>query len=382
LFSSMNLVPVYGDPTRIDKLPPSILAAWAEESDGSLNFFVQADDVGDDGMWDTTGGVTQVYVTYMEAGQLITLELTFDDVTGFWTTTVQGLDISTEFLVQAVDVAGNTVADSNGGLLYSGGRTDLIVNTVNEPHRFVITVWADDGAGSSVVEGATPVVAVESPDGANPTYTTNCPSGTDEFGQCYVDVVSDQPGSVDVSATVQLEDFPNNLAVSASSAARKTFISSKVAPTQTTCEAFAAGTAESLDSVLFGAKNGLINNTAPGVFYYYTWVEAPPGGTFTVEIAQSSLPGYKLFEVQNTQQIRLFDENCAVLTPVSVLLGEQVALDIQPKGNSMFIVSIKYDTGSVVGEDAPLMPVKYTFVTVVNSEDVEFSAAEMSLLEK
>src|SRR5262249_43508308 len=49
----------------------------------------------------------------------------------------------------------------------------------------------------------------------------------------------------------------------------------KVAPTETTCQDFTSGTAGDLTQVMYGTKIGRINNTSPGVFFYYSRVTAP-----------------------------------------------------------------------------------------------------------
>jgi hypothetical protein len=56
---------------------------------------------------------------------------------------------------------------------------------------------------------------------------------------------------------------------------------SQLAPTQTTCAQFAAGTAPVEDTIFYGLQNGVINNVSPGVLFYYTSVTAPASGTLT-----------------------------------------------------------------------------------------------------
>jgi hypothetical protein len=62
----------------------------------------------------------------------------------------------------------------------------------------------------------------------------------------------------------------------------------RITPTQTTCEMFQDGTAGDLTSVCYGInKQKKINNTAPGVFFYYTKVFAP-SADFYVDIVQTN----------------------------------------------------------------------------------------------
>jgi hypothetical protein len=375
LFSSMELEPIYGDPTNIDQLPPSIVAAWSEESNGALEFFVQAEDSG--------AGVSRVFITYVADGRLITTELNPDPVTGFWTDSVAGLDITVEFLVQAVDGAGNTVADSNNGHLYSGGPTNQIINFVGQPHTFTITVWQDLGGGQSPASAVKPTVDLFSNDGAVPEVIEDtCASvGTNVNGQCMVTFVSDAPGTVGVNASVNLgvPGFPD-LTVSAQTLARKTFVLplGKIAPTQTTCENYLEGTAADLDTVQYGVRRRVINNAAPGVFFYYTKFAAP-GHSFMVQINQISIPIFKLFEVQNLEQIRLFNSDCSSpsvdFTPYISSDGQaSVWIDLGAAAaiGDGFILSVKYDTSSIVGADDPKGNVLYSFEASVDGEVVDF----------
>jgi hypothetical protein len=383
LFSFLEFKPVYGDPDQIDGLPPSIESAWAEETDGGITIFVRASDAG--------SGVTEVYATYVAGGQLYTLPLENDSVDGTWSASVLNQDIDTEFLVQAVDAAGNTVADTNSGRLYAGPPTDLIINFVGDPHTFVITVYADTGnGGSRVVVGAEPDVEVSSPDGANPTFETDCSDetgasvyGTDGNGQCSVIVNATEPGSVDVSTTVVLDNVLN-LAASASTRARKIFITpfGKIAPTQTTCEMYVDGTAEDLDSVTYGTKGNVINNAAPGVFFYYTRFQAP-SENFTIVIDQTSDPAFKLFEVQNLSQIRWFNANCGspsgTFTPIINPDGQASIEVAGANPGDEIVISVKFDTGSFVGENKPSGEVLHDFATFVDGEKLDFDASGLKL---
>ena len=92
--------------------------------------------------------------------------------------------------------------------------------------------------------------------------------------------------------------------------AEKIYLASQLAPTQTTCQDFISGTAEDIDVIYFGAKDGLITNASPGVFYYYNSVVAN-SRDFTVNVTQNSIPDFGLFEVQNAQQVRLYNADCS-----------------------------------------------------------------------
>jgi hypothetical protein len=191
---------------------------------------------------------------------------------------------------------------------------------------------------------------------------------------------------VNVSASVDL-GYPDQEPLTVSALARtvKTYTSGKIAPTDTTCEAYTARNADDLDTVLYGVKDGLINNAAPGVFYYYTYVTAPDNNSFTVDVAQSILPGFAPFEVQNELQIRLYDENCNLISKnyTSSIDNGQAHLEIsKAKEGDLFVISVKYDTATVVGLEAPIEDIKYLFRTFVNDNVIDFDPTGLFLRSK
>jgi hypothetical protein len=143
----------------------------------------------------------------------------------------------------------------------------------------------------------------------------------------------------------------------------------QLAPTATTCEAFVAGTAEHFSEVFYNPKDLVINNTNPGVFFYYTQFVSP-AKDFTVNIFQTNNQDFEEFFVQNDLQIRIFDEDCG--TPkgkISTDFNEGQAFVAVEKGsvNAIYIISVKYDTASVVGQLLPdPSSVLYSFSTVID----------------
>jgi hypothetical protein len=142
----------------------------------------------------------------------------------------------------------------------------------------------------------------------------------------------------------------------------------QIAPTQTTCYDFLYGLADDLKVVNYRrSKDDTINNVAPGVFFYYTQVVAP-SNNFEIRIHQSS--SFYPFIVQNEEQIRLFEGNCDLSTVQHTVgkdddTGEAWVIVVNDAyEGQLFIVSVKYDTGSLVGYEIPLVdPVHYDFET-------------------
>ena len=155
-------------------------------------------------------------------------------------------------------------------------------------------------------------------------------------------------------------------------------IPGRIVETGTTCETYLDGTAVDLTEVLYGTKGKMINNTAPGVFFYYTTFLAPDGfeASFVVDVKQVNDSSFTNFNVQNIEQLRLFNGDCsvptAILTPISWEDQASVRIEGASPGD-VFVFSVKYDTGSVVGEDAlnGFADVHYMFNTTISGVMVD-----------
>jgi hypothetical protein len=160
-------------------------------------------------------------------------------------------------------------------------------------------------------------------------------------------------------------------------------IAGQILETGTICEEYVGGTAIELNEIIYRLKKGAINNVAPGVFFYYTTFTAPTAD-FTLEVVQSSSPGFTLFDVQNESNVRLFDAGCTSLsfsTPPSIPNG-QVSVEITgatPGG--IYVMSVKYETGAVVGFADP-GTVHYSYSTVVENVAVDGNGNGLDLKKK
>ena len=155
----------------------------------------------------------------------------------------------------------------------------------------------------------------------------------------------------------------------------------KIAPTQATCQDFLNGTTGDITEICYGKKKGLVNNTAPGVFFYYTKVTAP-SASFTVDIVQTrSATTFPFFDVQNLDQVRLFDGNCNTL-PISFTDGGgQAHVNISGAyAGQIFIISVKYQTNSIVGTSITGNPTQdYDFHTEIGGVTVDADADGLTL---
>ena len=142
---------------------------------------------------------------------------------------------------------------------------------------------------------------------------------------------------------------------------------SQITPTGTTCNDFKNGTAETLLSVDYSVKNGLINQVAPGVFFYWLKVTVPAGNNvFTITETITTGNFTTKFLLANGGN-NVFNNNCnstsnditqnANTGTVTVMFNAPVAGD--------YFISLKYNSNSVKGAaaPAPTTTVHYDFET-------------------
>jgi hypothetical protein len=125
-----------------------------------------------------------------------------------------------------------------------------------------------------------------------------------------------------------------------------------IAPTATTCEEYAKGTASTLDNILVGYKGIDINSVSPGVFFYYARVTKgagqPVGFIQFVSPNPANLP---LYEVKQTQAYlyRFNGSSCTTVATLSLTNGGTAASGgaSLPAGN--YILGVKFGTDAPKG---------------------------------
>jgi hypothetical protein len=138
-------------------------------------------------------------------------------------------------------------------------------------------------------------------------------------------------------------------------------VAGRIVETGTVCEQYLDGTAIDLTEVIYNInkKDNVINNVAPGVFFYYSTFYAP-SADFVVNVDQISDPRVPDFEVQNESNVRLFNGDCSIPNAtftIDYVEGNLGQLAISITGatpGQAYIISVKYESGSVVGVDVPL----------------------------
>jgi hypothetical protein len=162
-----------------------------------------------------------------------------------------------------------------------------------------------------------------------------------------------------------------------------------IAPTATTCSDFTSPTASSLDDIFYGVKNGEINNVAPGVLFYYTHLtDVVVGDTITIQQTEfCSGNGCPLpFFGVHQGQVKLYTAGCTnsscSTNPIVDSDAGTITFTMTCSGD--FILGIKYDPGTVVGESvgSPLPEAVYNFQTFVGTNQVETDPNGVNLLPK
>ena len=162
----------------------------------------------------------------------------------------------------------------------------------------------------------------------------------------------------------------------------------QIAPTATSCQDFVNGRAGDLTEILYGVKSGKVNNVAPGVLFYYSFVVAP-SSSFAVTVNQADVPDapFPAFAVQQ-QQAFFYNPNCTKRTSTVMTIsggGSLVTFNVTgATAGTTYIVGIKYNPGTVVGTSVstPFPSSTYTFSTSVNGSLIATSPDSLVLKKK
>jgi hypothetical protein len=195
-----------------------------------------------------------------------------------------------------------------------------------------------------------------------------------------------------------------------------------IAPTSTTIQQYLSGTAQTFQDyysyqggdIQYSVKAGKISQTNPGVFFYFTGLSGSIKGvdadnkdgvdSLSLTIDQSRIGTTSMFGVANNgiQLYKVNDLNTNgtidatdTVTTVSlksnqIIFGSgatagDITINFTPdKVDTMYMLSVKYTTGSVVGNavSPPFPTVHYDFATKVNGSQVENYAAGVDLAPK
>jgi uncharacterized repeat protein (TIGR01451 family) len=151
-----------------------------------------------------------------------------------------------------------------------------------------------------------------------------------------------------------------------------------IAPTETTCEQYVAGTASALAGINYSVLGGVIRqNINPGVFFYFSTVTVRAGDVVTT--SQSSSSSGRLFLLNQGHAV-VRDSNCnQVGTMTSTNGGATGSMTFTTAGT--YILQLQYQTKSLAGTPAP-SPAnpKFTFDTEINGNEVPSDTTSISLV--
>jgi len=142
-----------------------------------------------------------------------------------------------------------------------------------------------------------------------------------------------------------------------------------LAHTSTTCSSFIGGTGDELlnSDIKWSVSNNVISNIAPGVFFYFTRVQAP-SADFRVELQQirtdSRFPYCDVFQ----DQVTIYDQNCGTVGTGAHTTAGQAAIDVHgAQPGQVYIITVKYSFKNLIGTYMdPTMGCHYDFHTVIN----------------
>ena len=143
----------------------------------------------------------------------------------------------------------------------------------------------------------------------------------------------------------------------------------QITPTNVDCDLFSSGTTPSLSEVQYSLKPGVINQTNPGVFFYWVTVSGP--GPFTIN--QTNDGGLPYFP--RASGAFAFDSDCNSIT--SATISQDGDGDVTINGSGIAVIGVKYSTDSVKREPDP-GTATYTFELASDPT----SAQSIDLVEK
>ena len=123
----------------------------------------------------------------------------------------------------------------------------------------------------------------------------------------------------------------------------------QIAPTATTCEAFAAGESATLAEILATKNKGKIQSLAPGVFFYYADIVKGAGAISVTQTVGPNPAGLVQYQVQQGQAF-LYTVSGGVCTKVATLTevsGVWTGGGGLPAGT--YVLGVKYATDANVG---------------------------------
>lgn len=138
-----------------------------------------------------------------------------------------------------------------------------------------------------------------------------------------------------------------------------------IAPTQTSCQDFIGGTAQTLGQINYSVRGGKIGQGInPGVFFFYTKITTTvPNQVVTVSQSNTSTNNTPLFGILNGQAW-LYPADCSSHTSGTVTGPNDSGASYTIPTPGTYIIGIKYQTKTIAGAPAPVpADITYNFTT-------------------
>jgi hypothetical protein len=138
----------------------------------------------------------------------------------------------------------------------------------------------------------------------------------------------------------------------------------QITSSATTCSQFSSGTAQTLSSLQYTVRNGVIRSIQPTAFFYWVAVTAPAGNnTFT--ITQTITTGNFNSLIPMTNGSKVYNSNCGTMHPTIAQSGGTVTVMFDAPTAGTYFIAIKYNPQSLKNKPAPspTTTVHYDFMT-------------------
>lgn len=158
-------------------------------------------------------------------------------------------------------------------------------------------------------------------------------------------------------------------------------------PTNTTCCNYLGGATLTFDleQICTTVSGSRVSNAIPGVFFYYGSYTATSTGSVTLTVQQSrNCPSniLKAFDPQNSSNVRVYVDNCVTIAPSSVSISQgNASVTFNAVAGKTYVISVKYDSKSILNSSASSGPVTYSFAMYQASTLISNTAGSLNVVQ-
>ena len=158
-------------------------------------------------------------------------------------------------------------------------------------------------------------------------------------------------------------------------------------PTNTTCCNYLGGPTLTFDleQICTTVSGNRISNAIPGVFFYYGSYTATSTGSVTLTVQQSrNCPSniLKAFDPQNSSNVRVYVDNCVTVAPSAISINSgNATVTFNAVAGKTYVISVKYDSKSILNSTAPSVPVAYSFAMYQSSTLIPNTSGSLNVVQ-